>query len=117
MAPRNQHINSQPPDRPIPSQHILPPSPLLTKHLNRLSKPSLISLVKIWLSNSKKNNAPDLSPTEEDEAEGREEDVLIEDVIDIYENMKTRKLLVERVFEREWVGTYDTVIQRKPIVS
>src|SRR6266480_1147687 len=89
------------PTAPIPSSHIIPPSPQLSRHLGRLSKPSLLKLLLEWLNSPQCE--PDLSPTTEElDDDETAEDAFMEDVVEQYRLIKNRKGMVERVFEREW---------------
>jgi len=105
MAQRKSTANAS--GRPISSTHILPPSPQLTKYVSRLSRPSLLVLISNWLQNSA-NNPVDTSPLDDYEDEDNDANEENEDAIDrikiAYESIKTRKEIVDRIFEREWVG-------------
>ncbi|KAF3929844.1 hypothetical protein ABW19_dt0201299 [Dactylella cylindrospora] len=82
-------------------RYLLPPSPQLTRYLLRLSKPSLEKLVLDWLKTP--ICAPNFTPTNEDlQYEEDPADATLEDVEEAYRELKSRKDIVERIFEREW---------------
>jgi central kinetochore subunit Mis15/CHL4 len=94
-----------------PSQLLSPSHPSVTKTLQRLSRPSLITLVLDWLSDQNQENELTTPYVTEPDSEDDEQDLYpaahsLAELRDIYTELQSRKGskrdLVDRILEGDW---------------
>ena len=94
-----------------PSQLLSPSHPSVTKTLQRLSRPSLLSLVLDWLSDRNQENELTTPYLLESDSEDNEQDLYaaahsLPELREVYTELQSRKSskrdLVERILEGDW---------------
>ena len=104
MPRRTHHVS----DGSLPDTHLIPHSPTLRKLLLRPSKNTLCEVVLEWLENvllGKPHPQPESPDGHSEDGTG---ELSIDELKKVYEEMKTshkatRKTVVERIVERDWV--------------
>lgn len=100
-------------DGSLPDTHIILHSPALQKLLLKPSKNTLCEIVIDWLDHPQFGAPHQLPEDLEDEGDGNQGQLSIEDLKELYGKFKatnsvTKKAIIQRIVERDWVGILRT---------